>query len=203
MPMDTNPMSHPRIGFTDDGTISKDTASDSWFISRSGDPSEGASCRLELYSESCSKKWLNVEITWYSYLIEDYPDPKTGEISSYITHVYTRGGTHSHTRKCEGSAYKGRLQRPSGGVNFTKEIQHDDYCPGRANPAPAQFLTECSGIDRFIGGKFIVYNMPHDPTISRTPVKLEYWADEGGMAKNGVFTAANQNWRLLGSTRTW
>jgi hypothetical protein len=55
-------------------------------------------------------------------------------------------------------------------------------------------------MDRWIGEKFVVYNLPFDQSIGRTPVKLEFWVDEYGMAKDGTFTAANQNWIKFGET---
>jgi hypothetical protein len=129
-------------------------------------------------------------------------------IADYVFHLYTRGWIHNGNRACEGSAYKARLIREKGGtsagilagVSFTKELAHDAYTSARTNLPPAQYLEQCGPMDRWIGSKFVVYNLPFDSSIGRTPVKLEFWVDEQGMARNGVFTPANQNWRKLGET---
>lgn len=174
--------------------------------------------RYYLYSESQTKQWLNVEITIYTYLIRD-TDPAAATnpdaISDYVTHLYTRGARHTSSANCIGTAYKGRIVREKGGtsqgilpgVSFTKEIAHDAYTSSRTNVAPAQYLQQCGPMDRWIGSKFIVYNMPHDASLvtanypnGRTPVKLEYWVDEDGMARNGTFDTNRQNWRKLGET---
>lgn len=147
--------------------------------------------RLEGWSESASKKWLNCEITVYANVMTNVA-PNTG---AYAFQTYRGGGHHSSTKNpCEGCAYKARIRRDKG-VVICKEILHPDYTSNRGGLAK---LTK-DPIGNYIGVKEVVYNLPVQPG-KRTAVKIEVWVDEQGMSADGRFDPTKQVWRKMAET---
>lgn len=178
-----NPTSDPR--FKNEPTLTKE--------SDGGWSSTGAQgrwqVRLEGWSESGQKKWLNCETTVYAQVMQDL----TTDAGAYAFQVYRGGGHHSSSRPCEGAAYKGRVRRDKS-VVIVKEVIHPDYTSNRGNILR---LTK-SPIGNYIGTKLVVYNLPEQN--GKTPVKIEVWIDEDGMDANGVFVASRQNWKKAAET---
>jgi len=118
-----------------------------------------------------TKDWKNVEITGYIKLNNNNIPIDEGRFT-----WYNRGGHHTEGEPCEGVAYKGDLFF-SGDNRFAKEQWHVSY-----------FFTEVKKNlntikDKWIGYKFIVYNLekPSDP--SKTNVKMESWIDYNNNGK--------------------
>ena len=117
------------------------------------------------------KDWKNVEITGYIKLNNNNIPLDEGRFT-----WYNRGGHHTEGEPCEGVAYKGDIFF-SGDNRFAKEQWHVSY-----------FFTEIKKDlnpikDKWIGYKFIVYNLekPSDP--SKTIVKMESWLDHNNDRK--------------------
>jgi hypothetical protein len=117
------------------------------------------------------KDWKNVEITGYIKLNNNNIPLDEGRFT-----WYNRGGHHTEEEQCEGVAYKGDIFF-SGDNRFAKEQWHVSY-----------FFTEIKKNlnpikDKWIGYKFIVYNLekPSDP--SKTIVKMESWIDQNNDGK--------------------
>jgi uncharacterized protein YkwD len=145
--------------------------------------------RLEGWSESGSKKWLNCEITVYANVMTE------GSGSGpYAFQIYRGGGHHSSKTPCDGCAYKARIRRDRR-VTIVKEIIHPDYTSNRGNVAS---LTK-SPIGNYIGVKQVVYNLPKGQN-NRNPVKVEVYVDENGMDANGRFDPTKQTWKKMAET---
>jgi len=111
------------------------------------------------------KDWKNVEITGYIKLNNNNIPIDEGRFT-----WYNRGGHHTEGEPCEGVAYKGDLFF-SGDNRFAKEQWHVSY-----------FFTEIENNlnsikDKWIGYKFIVYNLEKQSDSSKTIVKMESWID--------------------------
>lgn len=111
------------------------------------------------------KDWKNVEITGYIKLNHATIPLDEGKFT-----WYNRGGHHTASKPCEGVGYKGSIYF-SGDLKFSKEQWHVSY-----------FFTDITkGIDsledRWIGYKFISYNIPDLEDSSDTLVKIESWVD--------------------------
>lgn len=123
----------------------------------------------ELYKKGfmqSEKDWKNVEITGYIKL-NNYNIPLDEGKFTW----YNRGGHHTASNPCEGVGYKGSLYF-SGDVKFSKEQWHVSY-----------FFTDIKkGIgsikDKWIGYKFMAYNMKDPSDLSETYVKIESWIDK-------------------------
>jgi hypothetical protein len=109
--------------------------------------------------------WKNVEMTGYVKYNEGDNDQNFA--------WYARGGKHTDSEDCEGSAYKGQLYY-EGDSRFAKQQWFVSYA----------FTDEKEHItypleDRWIGFKFVVYNLP--PLKNGTIfVKMENWINENG-----------------------
>jgi hypothetical protein len=111
------------------------------------------------------KDWKNVEITGYIKL-NHYSIPLDEGKFTW----YNRGGHHTASNPCEGVGYKGSVYF-SGDVKFSKEQWHVSY-----------FFTdirkgEGSIKDKWIGYKFITYNIQDVENPSDILVKMESWLD--------------------------
>lgn len=136
--------------------------------------------RLEAWSED-NKKWLNVEITGYSKLVKGSP--------TYAVQQYSRGGHHSSSRQCEGSAMKGRFYR-DGRVAVTKEVNHPAYCGNRGvEQASTKSLS-----NRWQGQKTVIYNIKGSD--GKTYVLVEVWIDDDVTDSNGNLVVRN-NWKKV------
>ncbi len=81
---------------------------------------------------------------------------------------HVRGGRHTDSLRCEGSAYHGRLQY-NGRARWSKESWHVSYV------STSTAAVTSSLVGRWIGLKAIVQNM----TVSDRPaVKLELWLND-------------------------
>jgi hypothetical protein len=107
-----------------------------------------------------SNDWKNVEMTGYVKVNAFNTD------DDYAW--YNRGGRHTDTAPCEGTAYKGGLTF-SGKSRFAKEQWHVSY-------VFTPYLTVTDSIKgEWIGFKYIVYNIQQQDGIPA--VKTENWID--------------------------
>ena len=114
-----------------------------------------------------SKDWRDVEITGYVKLNQ------FSENDNFVW--YTRGGRHTDSDQCQGSAYKGNLFY-HGETQFSKEQWHVSYAKSPTIAATSQL----SG--KWIGFKFVVYNFVTND--GKPAVKLENWIDANADGKN-------------------
>jgi hypothetical protein len=105
-----------------------------------------------------SNDWKNIEMTGYVKLISGSGDTFTW---------YARGGKHSDSYKCEGTAYKSWLWY-NGKTEFAKEQVHPD------TTSTAEKSATGSLTGKWIGFKFVMYNFQNN---GKTFVKLETWLD--------------------------
>jgi hypothetical protein len=140
--------------------------------------------RLEAWSESGNKKWLNSEVTVYAKYLQDVKGAKTGQ---YAFQLYLRGGHHSSTkgRGGEASCYKGRLYK-DGRVAIVKEIYHPAYTSNRVGRRATQEVK-----NKWIGVKLVVFNFQED-SDPKTYVKIEVWIDSNCTDENGNLVIKNQ-----------
>ncbi|MGH9950987.1 MAG: carbohydrate-binding protein [Nitrososphaeraceae archaeon] len=109
--------------------------------------------------------WKNVEMTGYVKYEEGDNDQNFA--------WYARGGKHTDSEDCEGSAYKGQLFY-EGDSRFAKQQWFVSYA----------FTDERQQVtypleDRWVGFKFVVYNLP--PLKNGTIfVRMENWINENG-----------------------
>lgn len=105
--------------------------------------------------------WRNVEITGYVKL------NRTSDRSDNFT-WYTRGGRHTSSRRCEGSAMKGSLHY-DGRTRVQKESYHVSYTQSSYRNSTSSLL------GRWIGFKTVIRNV----TVNgRLAVRTEIWLDE-------------------------
>jgi hypothetical protein len=105
-----------------------------------------------------SNDWKNIEMTGYVKLISGSGDTFTW---------YARGGKHSDSYECEGTAYKDWLWY-NGKTEFAKEQVHPD------TTSTSEKSVTGSLTGKWIGFKFVMYNFQKD---GKTAVKLETWLD--------------------------
>jgi hypothetical protein len=120
--------------------------------------------------------WKNVEITGY---VKVNAYSKDDNFS-----WYTRGGTHTSSKGCEGTAYKGNLFY-SGKVRFAKEQWHS------GGYSFSQMISVTEPIkNKWVGFKFIVYNVlvQHETGQNITATRMESWIDQND---DGNWTKVN------------
>jgi hypothetical protein len=105
-----------------------------------------------------SNDWKNIEMTGYVKLISGSGDTFTW---------YARGGKHSDSYKCEGTAYKSWLWY-NGKTEFAKEQVHPD------TSSTVEKSVTGSLMGKWIGFKFVMYNFQQNGI---PVVKLETWLD--------------------------
>ncbi|MGH9986225.1 MAG: hypothetical protein ACRD8W_19965 [Nitrososphaeraceae archaeon] len=109
--------------------------------------------------------WRNVEMTGFVKYEEGDDDQNFA--------WYVRGGKHTDSEDCEASAYKGQLFY-EGDSRFAKQQWFVSYTFTDEKEKMTYHLE-----DRWIGFKFVVYNLP--PLKNGTIyVKLENWINENG-----------------------
>ena len=113
--------------------------------------------------------WRDVEITGFVKLNQ------FTENDNFVW--YARGGKHTDSDHCQGSAYKGNLFY-HGETQFSKEQWHVSY----AKSPTIKATNPLSG--KWIGFKFVVYNFVTD--TGKPAVKLENWIDANADGKNWV-----------------
>ena len=134
--------------------------------------------RIEDWSPE-NEKWLNVEITEYAKIVNGTND---------ILQIYSRGGHHTPTDPCLGSAYKARLYG-DGRAAWVKEVNHPAYTQIRGT---VQATTEpLQG--RWVGFKAIIFNFVEN---GKTYVRLESYIDDNATDSNGGLVISN-NWKLV------
>ena len=111
------------------------------------------------------KDWKNIEITGYIKLNNNNIPLNEGRFT-----WYNRGGHHTDGEPCEGVAYKGDIFF-SGDNRFAKEQWHVSYffTYVKKNLNPIK--------DKWIGYKFIVYNLEKPSDRSKSIIKMESWVD--------------------------
>ena len=109
--------------------------------------------------------WKNVEITGYIKLNHYTIPPDDGKFT-----WYNRGGHHSESNPCEGVGYKGSIYF-SGDTKFSKEQWHVSYVFSDIKKAAGPIK------EKWIGYKFIIYNLENPEDPSQTVVKMESWLD--------------------------
>ena len=145
-------------------------ADGSWQVSAS-------QVRMEAWSPD-NQKWQNVEITEYAKIVGG---------TNELLQMYSRGGHHTDTNQCLGSAYKGRLYG-DGHTAFVKEITHPAYTSNRGSvQATSEPLK-----DRWIGFKTVIYNFVVD---GKTYVRMESYIDDSVTDATGNLVIKN-NWKL-------
>jgi len=160
--------------------------------------------RLEAWSPAYSDntqrlnaRWLNVEITMYAKTVSI-----TSAASDYNYQVYSRGGHHTDSRPCEGSALKFRIYRlgangsnsTGSAVGFMKEICHSAYCTdnrGIVDNAIPNFV----GINKWLGVKHVIYNVVESGV---TYSKQEGYLDLNVTDAEGNLHIDN-NWKFISS----
>ena len=113
--------------------------------------------------------WRDVEITGFVKLNQ------FTENDNFVW--YARGGKHTDSDHCQGSAYKGNLFY-HGETQFSKEQWHVSY----AKSPTINATNPLSG--KWIGFKFVMYNFVTDN--GKPAVKLENWIDPNADGKNWV-----------------
>jgi hypothetical protein len=133
--------------------------------------------RMEAWSPE-SKKWLNVEITMYAKMVSG---------SNELLQMYSRGGHHTSSNECLGSAYKARLYG-DGEARWVKEVTHPAYTGNRG----AMQVTDDPLKGRWIGFKAVIYNFVQD---GKTFVRMQSYVDDDVTDSNGNLVIKN-NWKL-------
>ncbi|MGI0049927.1 MAG: hypothetical protein ACREAW_10335, partial [Nitrososphaera sp.] len=133
--------------------------------------------RMEAWSLE-NDKWLNVELTEYA---------KIEQTGNSLLQMYTRGGHHTSSDPCLGSAYKARLYG-DGRAGWVKEVTHPAYTSTIGWVQATDQRLE----DRWVGFKAIVYNFVED---GKTYVRMESYIDDDVTDSNGNLVIRN-NWRL-------
>jgi hypothetical protein len=133
--------------------------------------------RMEAWSPE-NGKWLNVEITGYAKMISG---------SNELIQWYSRGGHHTSSNECLGSAYKARLYG-DGEARWVKEVTHPAYTGNRGSVQ----ATDEPLKGRWVGLKAVIYNFVED---GKTYVRMESYIDDDVTDSNGNLVIGN-NWQL-------
>ena len=131
-----------------------------------------------------SKDWRDVEITGYVKLNQ------FSENDNFVW--YARGGRHTDSDHCQGSAYKGNLFY-HGETQFSKEQWHVSYAKSPTIAATSPL----SG--KWIGFKFVVYNFVTND--GKPAVKLENWIDANADGKNWAESLRRRRFWQVGAIR--
>ncbi len=107
--------------------------------------------------------WKNVEITGYVRINKI-------ATSGHSLVWYARGGHHSSSYHCEGSAYKGNI-RHTGYTRFQKEMGHGDAALTYFETPDVKTSLVGNIIGKWFGYKFCCYD------LANGDVKLENWLD--------------------------
>jgi hypothetical protein len=107
--------------------------------------------------------------------------------SNELLQLYSRGGHHTSSNECLGSAYKARFYG-DGDAAWVKEVTHPAYAGNRGSAHP----TDVPLADRWIGLKAVIYNFEEN---GNTYVRLESYIDDDVTDTNGNLVIGN-NWEL-------
>jgi hypothetical protein len=133
--------------------------------------------RLEAWSP-VNEKWLNVEITMYAKMVSG---------SNELLQLYSRGGHHTSSNECLGSAVKARLYG-DGEARWVKEINHPAYTSNRGSVD----ATDDPLKGRWVGFKAVIYNFVEN---GNTYVRMESYIDDDVTDSNGNLVIDN-DWQL-------
>jgi hypothetical protein len=143
----------------------------SWQIGgKDGSKNEEDQVRMKIGTSEDESEWKNVEITGYAKVL--WADSPSDHID-----WYARGGKHSSSVPCEGSALKGWIST-EGTVSWIKEIWHT----GGYTKARDTHKVTGSIVNRWIGWKVIMYNINNNKAV-----KMESYIDDND----------NNNWRKV------
>jgi hypothetical protein len=109
-----NPKLDKRLRNIENANLRSEKEDGSWSVTGASDLKNGiyrngkGQVRLEGWSESGKKKWLNMEITVYAFHVKDIKGPKIDPANEmdYIFQLYGRGGSHKKGKECEAACYK-------------------------------------------------------------------------------------------------
>jgi hypothetical protein len=171
-----DPTSDPRLkNHKPRSNLKKVSEDGSWYVDgiakyeQNGEEKQGkGEVRLEAWSESKNKRWLNTEVTVYGQYIEDLPE--NFDQSKTAFQLYSGGGHHSKNHPCDAGGYKIRLFK-DGNVAVRKEPLHPFYCEDRGKNK----ATEKEVRGRWIGLKQVRYNFEEDDKVF---VANEIWIDD-------------------------
>jgi hypothetical protein len=158
--------------FDPDSHISKEPDG-SWKIGQTADGNDEDHVRMKVATPEGEPEWKNVEITGYAKAL--WADSPTDHID-----WYARGGRHSSSAPCDGSALKGWIS-VDGTVSWIKEIWHKG---GYTKSRDRHKATE-SILNRWVGWKVIMYNINNNKAV-----KMESYIDDND----------NNNWRKVSET---
>lgn len=136
--------------------------------------------RMEAWSPT-SHKWLNVEITEYSKVIGG---------TNTLLQMYSRGGHHTATNPCLGSAMKGRFYPDHSAI--VKEVTHPAYTSNRNTLTTG--LPTAYNMAHWQGYKEVIYNVVEN---GKTYVKVETYVDANAQDSSGNLQIKN-NWVKVG-----
>lgn len=134
----------------------------SWQIGgKVGSKYEEDQVRMKVGTPEGESEWKNVEITGYAKVL--WADSPSDHLD-----WYARGGRHSSSVPCEGSALKGWISA-DGTVSWTKEIWHT------GGYTKARDTHKATGpiVNRWIGWKVIMYNIDNNKAV-----KMESYIDD-------------------------
>ncbi|MCC2648433.1 MAG: type domain protein [Nitrososphaeraceae archaeon] len=127
--------------------------------------------------------WKNIEMTGYVKLNDDFD-------SNEKFQWFNRGGIHytstePNSQPCEGVGYKGNLFY-SGHVRFAKEQWHVSYEFTEKKENDEEAVTDSSIEGKWIGYKYVVYNIEQNKNNGKTVVKMENWLDMDNDGKDWI-----------------
>jgi hypothetical protein len=125
--------------------------------------------------------WKNIEMTGYVKL-NDF------DSNEEKFQWFNRGGIHytstePYAQPCEGVGYKGNLFY-SGHVRFAKEQWHVSY--EFTEKEEVEALADSSTKGKWIGYKYVVYNIEQNNNNRKTVVKMENWLDIDNDGKDWI-----------------
>ena len=136
--------------------------------------------RMEAWSPP-NEKWLNVEITEYAKIVNTTDD---------LLQMYSRGGRHTYSDPCIGSAYKARLYG-DGNATWIKEVTFPAYTEERGN-----MKATTKPLDgRWVGFKAIIYNI--EGPDGQTFVRMESYIDDDVTDSNTGNLVIKNNWKMV------
>ena len=135
--------------------------------------------RMESWSPP-NEKWLNVEITEYAKIISTTDD---------LLQMYSRGGKHTYSDPCLGSAYKARLYG-DGTAAWVKEVTFPAYTSERG-----KVHATTNPLDgRWVGFKAVIYNVIGSD--GKTYVRMESYIDDDVTDPTSGNLVIKNNWKL-------
>ena len=153
--------------------------------------------RMTVDTPHGAEPWQNVEITGYIKVISVIPSNNTdvnGNVednNNTDLDWYARGGRHSDSVPCEGTALHGGLEL-DGSVRWKKEIWHTGgYTDDQANP---KVITD-SILGRWIGWKAIIYNIHNGSAVKMESyidnTDTNYWIQVANLTDGGGWYATS------------